>query len=50
LLRQELAKRPLFSIYEAFSAIDKEDKGFISIENFKNILHEHGFFVTNNDV
>ena len=33
-LRGKLLKRPLFSIHDAFNAIDSEEKGFITMEDF----------------
>lgn len=33
-LRQKLARRPLFSIHDAFAAIDELDRGFITLEDF----------------
>lgn len=37
-IRQKLSRRPLFSLYDAFLAIDNLDNGFITLNDFKAIL------------
>jgi Ca2+-binding EF-hand superfamily protein len=37
-IRQKLSRRPLFSLYDAFLAIDSQDNGFITLDGFRNIL------------
>jgi len=37
-IRQVLSKRYLFDIGDAFAAIDAENNGFITLDDFKNIL------------
>lgn len=49
-IRQKLAKRPMFSINDAFSAIDKDENGFITKLQFKEILNQYGVFVDYNDL
>jgi Ca2+-binding EF-hand superfamily protein len=49
-LRQKLSKRPLFDTYEAFKALDQNNNGFISINEFRDLLAEHGVFPTNKDL
>lgn len=49
-IRQRLQKRPMFSINEAFAAIDKADNGFITKQQLKQILNEYGVFVDSNDL
>lgn len=49
-LRQSISRRPLFSMHDAFTAIDSDDNGFITLEEFKRILNDHGIFVTNQDL
>lgn len=46
LLRKRLAKRPNFSVHEAFAAVDSDRNGFIARAEFKAILKEYGFFAT----
>ena len=49
-LRQKLNRRPLFSIYNAFSAIDRDENGFITLDEFRSILEDYGIFPTTNDL
>lgn len=49
-LRQKLAKRPLFDSYDAFQALDKEGLGYFSLNEFRDLLAEHGIFPTNKDL
>jgi len=49
-VRQKLARRPLFDIYEAFKALDKDNLGYISINEFRDLLAEHGSFPSNKDL
>lgn len=49
-VRQKLSKRPMFSINDAFNALDTEDNGFITRAQFKQILNEHGMFVAQQDL
>jgi Ca2+-binding EF-hand superfamily protein len=49
-MRQMLARRPEFTIYNAFKALDKEDKGFITNEEFREMLEDYGMFVTSKDL
>jgi len=49
-LRQKLNRRPLFNIYEAFKALDKNDLGFFSIDEFKELLLDHGIYATSKDL
>lgn len=44
-LRIELSRRPMFSLQDAFEAIDRDENGFITIDEFKEILNDYGFFV-----
>lgn len=37
-------------MHDAFTAIDCDENGFITLEEFKRILNEHGIFVTNQDL
>jgi Ca2+-binding EF-hand superfamily protein len=49
-VRQKLAKRPLFDCYDAFKALDKDNNGYISINEFRDLLAEHGQFPANKDL
>uniref|UniRef100_A0A7S3IC81 EF-hand domain-containing protein n=1 Tax=Anophryoides haemophila TaxID=46462 RepID=A0A7S3IC81_9CILI len=49
-LRQSLARRPLFSATDAFNALDSNEIGFISVEEFKILLNEWNFFVSTSDL
>ena len=48
--RQRQAKRPLFSIAEAFDAVDKNHNGFITKNEFAELLDEHRFFASNKEL
>jgi len=45
-----LNRRPLFNVYEAFKALDKNDIGSFSIDEFKELLLDHGIYATSNDL
>ena len=49
-LRQKLNRRTFFNVYEAFKALDKNDLGFFSIEEFKTLLLDHGIHAGTKDV
>eukprot|EP00825_Cyclidium_porcatum_P014726 TRINITY_DN17_c0_g1_i8.p1 TRINITY_DN17_c0_g1~~TRINITY_DN17_c0_g1_i8.p1 ORF type:complete len:284 (+),score=70.10 TRINITY_DN17_c0_g1_i8:154-1005(+) len=49
-LRIELSRRPMFSLQDAFEAIDRDENGFITIDEFKEILNDYGFFVNQIDL
>jgi Ca2+-binding EF-hand superfamily protein len=49
-LRQKLNRRPLFSIHDAFSAIDRDENGFITLDEFRSILEDYGIIATTNDL
>lgn len=40
----------MFSLHDAFEAIDKDENGFITIDEFKEILNDYGFFVNQIDL
>eukprot|EP00825_Cyclidium_porcatum_P034670 TRINITY_DN3643_c0_g1_i11.p1 TRINITY_DN3643_c0_g1~~TRINITY_DN3643_c0_g1_i11.p1 ORF type:complete len:379 (-),score=51.29 TRINITY_DN3643_c0_g1_i11:291-1427(-) len=44
-LRSRLNQRPMFTLTDAFSAIDSLDQGFVTQYEFKQILNEYGIFV-----
>jgi len=39
----------LFNIYEAFKALDKNDLGYLSIGEFKELLSDHGIYATSKE-
>jgi len=49
-LRQKLNRRPLFNVYEAFKALDKNDIGFFTESEFKDLLMDHGIYASNKDI
>jgi Ca2+-binding EF-hand superfamily protein len=49
-LRRRLLRRPGFSASEAFSAVDSDRNGFITRDEFRQILREHGFFQTETEL
>lgn len=48
--RQRLNRRPLFNLWDAFKALDKDQNGFISSLEFKQMLIDHGFFPSHKEV
>jgi Ca2+-binding EF-hand superfamily protein len=50
LLRKRLAKRPQFSVHEAFAAVDQDRNGFITRPEIKAILNEYGFYCTDTEL
>lgn len=49
-IRQKLNKRPLFDLYDAFKALDKNDKGYVTLEEFKEVLNNHGIYSSSNEL
>jgi len=49
-LRQKIARRPFFNIYEAFKTIDKHDQGFIDISEFRDLLVDHGVYASSKEL
>jgi Ca2+-binding EF-hand superfamily protein len=50
LLRKRLARRPYFNAHDAFTACDNDRNGYITRDEFKNILKENGFYATDTEV
>ena len=50
LLRKRLMRRPNFSAHDAFTACDTDKNGYITRDEFKNILREYGFYATDSEV
>lgn len=49
-IRQRLNRRPLFNLWEGFKALDKDNNGFVSTYEFKDMLINHGFFPSQKEV
>ena len=49
-LRKRLARRPSFSMHEAFQAVDKDRNGYITFGEFQGMLEQYGIFATAKDV
>ena len=49
-VRQRLSKMPEFSLHSAFVAVDKDRNGFITLDEFQNVLQSHGVFATSKDL
>ncbi|OMJ80663.1 hypothetical protein SteCoe_19042 [Stentor coeruleus] len=49
-LRHRLARRPSFSMHEAFQAVDKDRNGYITYDEFQGLLEQYGIFATIKDV
>jgi Ca2+-binding EF-hand superfamily protein len=49
-IRQKLDRRPYFNLYEAFKAVDRDQNGFITLDEFSAILTSHGFFASSKDL
>jgi len=49
-IRQRLNRRPLFNLWEAFKALDRDNNGFISSFEFKNMLIDNGFFPSQKEI
>lgn len=49
-LRARIAKRPNFSLEQAFSYVDRNRHGKISGQEVRDMLSEHGFFATEKEL
>jgi Ca2+-binding EF-hand superfamily protein len=49
-LRQSIQRRPLFRVSEAFEAIDVDNNGFLTKQEFGKLLEEHRFYATNKEL
>jgi Ca2+-binding EF-hand superfamily protein len=49
-LRQKIARRPFFNIYEAFKTLDKNDKGYIDVSEFRELLVDHGVYASSKEL
>ncbi len=43
-MREDLNRSRTFSIHDAFTAVDKDRKGYITRHEFSDILREYGFY------
>ena len=48
--RQNLARRPLFNLYDAFRTLDKSDQNAITLEDLQLLFNEHCISVTPDDL
>ncbi|CAG9334623.1 unnamed protein product [Blepharisma stoltei] len=49
-LRQKLERRPLFSKTDAFQSVDRDRNGYITFNEFENLLQDYGIYVSRKDV
>jgi len=49
-IRQKLADRPNFNVYDAFKFLDKNDSGKLTMDEFYDTLREAGNFVSSKDL
>ncbi len=49
-LRARIARRPHFSIEQAFSYVDRNRDGAITPNEIRDMLAEHGFFATEREL
>lgn len=40
----------MFSIHDAFNALDLNENGFITLDEFKDVLENYGIFATKNEL
>ena len=49
-MRLRLAKRPLFSLRNAFKYVDRDGNGAITTNDVRDTLAQHGFYVTEKEI
>lgn len=49
-LRQRLANRPLFNVYEAFNSLDCNEDGRLTFEEIKRMIQSRGYFVNDKEI
>lgn len=49
-LRQKLSYRPHFNVSDAFDALDKDDRGYLTVEEFRKTLNRYGIYTNSNDL
>ena len=50
MIREDLNRSRNFSLHDAFSAIDQDRDGYITRNEFKDILKEYGFYALETEV
>jgi Ca2+-binding EF-hand superfamily protein len=50
MLRKRLGRRPRFSAYDAFAAVDSDNNGYLTRDEFGDILKEYGFYATSEEI
>jgi Ca2+-binding EF-hand superfamily protein len=49
-LRKRLLRRPGFNISDAFQAVDVDNNGYLTRDEFKKLLRDHRFYATEEEV
>lgn len=49
-LRQRLSRNPSYNNIDGFNSIDQLRLGACSVDDFKRLLREHGFYASNEDM
>jgi Ca2+-binding EF-hand superfamily protein len=49
-LRKRLGRRPRFSAHDAFAAVDSDRNGYLTRDEFTEILKEYGFYATSEEI
>lgn len=49
-LRQRMSRRASFSLYDAFLAVDRDRNGYITIDEFQDILRTNGIYADIKDL
>lgn len=49
-LRQSLASRPYFNVYEAFNSLDINEDGRVTVDELKRMIQSRGYFVNDKEV
>ena len=49
-LRHALQQRPNYSYADAFDALDREHKGFLTPDEFRRMLEQHGVYPNSHDI
>jgi len=48
--RQRLANKPMFKLYDAFQTCDFDQNGYITVNEIKEKLTDHGFYASEKDL
>ena len=49
-IRQRLLNRKFFNLHDAYKVLDRYDNGFITAEQFRELLEENGIFFAQRDL